>query len=312
VDGFGGGTEDVAVDPVTGGIYVSADPRRGEGPRGGIWLVRLGPDGAAEKQEVTGGQPAVLRPHGIDIWEDQDRAERRMFVINHDPAGSRIETYRIGPGGRLQWLGGKAYPELPRPNDLAAVGRSAFYAVNDHGSPRARNPRNPFAAENLETLLPLRKASAVHVQDGKAQVAATGLAFPAGIDVSPDLQTLYIGETSVGRISVFARRADNTLERRARHAAGPMPDNLTLAEDGLWYGAHSRLFRFLGHANNPAATTSPGRVEVMDPATGARRVVFRASGDELSTLSVGAPMAGRVVVGSIDQHRIGVCRTAER
>lgn len=307
----------MAVDPVTGGVYVSAgivvaSDHGAPQPRGGLWLMRFGLGGTAVREEVTGGLPREFHPHGIAIWEDSDPRERRMFVINHQPpsGASRIETYRILDDGRLEWLQGRAYPELPRPNDLVATGRTAFYAVNDHGSPRSKNPKNPFAAENVETLLPQRKGAVVYVDETGATIAQPGLAFPAGIAISPDLKWLYVGETSARAIGRYERLPNNRLVRHNTFRAGPMPDNLTLADGEIWYGAHSRLLRFLGHAAWPGSVKSPGRVEVMNPDTGARRTVFRQRGDALTTLSVGVPLGDQVVVGSIDQHTVGLCKAA--
>ena len=301
--GFGAGTEDVAVDPVTGGVYVSAGivvagDRDAPQPRGGLWLLRFGPDGTAVRQEVTGGVPREFHPHGIAIWEDRDRSERRLFVINHQPpsGASRIEIYRILGDGRLEWLQGRAYSELPRPNDLVATGRTAFFAVNDHGSPRSTNPKNPFTAENLETLLPQRKGAVVYVDETGAKIAQSGLAFPAGIAISPELKWLYVGETSARAIGRYERLPDNRLVRRNTFQAGPMPDNLTWSDGRIWYGAHSRLLSFLGHAIWPSSVKSPGRVEIMNPETGARQIVFRQRGAALTTLSVGAPLGDQVVV----------------
>ncbi len=91
------------------------------------------------------------------------------------------------------------------------------------------------------------------------------------------------------------------------HKTGPMPDNLTWTDQGVWYGAHSRLVRFLRHAVSPGVG-SPGRVEVLDPVTGQRRLVLRQAGENISTLSDGVPFGEKVIIGSIDQAKIGVCR----
>ena len=47
---------------------------------------------------------------------------------------------------------------------------------------------------------------------------------------------------------------------------------------------------------------------MLDPDNGERRLVLRERVGVLSTLSVGAPFGDAVIIGSIDQHRIGVCQ----
>lgn len=316
VEAFSGGTEDIVVDPRGSGFYVSADPRREKMGQGGVWLVRQGEDGSWKPTDVTGEVPVPMHPHGFDLWQSPDGKDHRLFVINHGPPGegslttaaSRIEIFKILDDGRLEWLEGASYELLERPNALAAVGPRAFYAVNDHDSPRTARQQNPFAAENRETLSGRRGGSIVFVSDGQAKRAARGgLAFPAGVAVSKDGSRVFAGETSAGRISVYDRSPDNMLTLAFSRKTGPMPDNLTWTDQGVWYGAHSRLVRFLRHAVSPGVG-SPGRVEVLDPVTGRRRLVLREAGKNLSTLSDGVPFGDKVIIGSIDQAKIGVCR----
>jgi arylesterase / paraoxonase len=306
-EGFGGGTEDLVATPA-GDVYVSADPRRGEGGRGGIWLVRRLQNGVVTKEEVTGGSPAIFHPHGIALWRGV--GGNRLFVINHAQARlSQVEVYDIDESGRLIWAPGETSQALKRPNDLVAVGPRAYYVTRDHHAEKSAKAGRLGPAELIENLMGLPIASVLYVEDGKPEPAVGGLAFPAGIAASADNQTIFVSETTTGRITAFERKADNTLTRTKSYRVGPMPDNLTMAPDGLWFGAHSRLLAWLQHFGDPSKP-SPGRVGRLDIASGDSPTMLRQDGVSLSMLSVGAPLGDEIIIGSIDQHKVGFCRRA--
>lgn len=100
----------------------------------------------------------------------------------------------------------------------------------------------------------IQPASLLRVDpDGTVSVAADDLAFPNGIAISPDGETLLVAETFAARITAFDRRPDGTLENRrvwasfldgeaitvndALAAGAPLVDGIALdAEGALWVG----------------------------------------------------------------------------
>jgi len=67
--------------------------------------------------------------------------------------------------------------------------------------------------------------------DGSATVAAEEMMFPNGSVITPDGQTLLVGETAAGRYTAFTIGADGSLsDRRIWSQIGPVPEIGPLAE----------------------------------------------------------------------------------
>jgi len=72
---------------------------------------------------------------------------------------------------------------------------------------------------------------------GEARVVAEDMAFPNGAVISPDGNTLIVGETMAARLTAFDITADGSLENRRVWATleGVIPDGICLdAEGGIW------------------------------------------------------------------------------
>ena len=73
--------------------------------------------------------------------------------------------------------------------------------------------------------------------DGRARVAATDLAFPNGMVITPDGRTLIVGESYAARLTAFDRAADGALGNRRVFAKleGATPDGICLDAEGcVW------------------------------------------------------------------------------
>ena len=93
-----------------------------------------------------------------------------------------------------------------------------------------------FDFEAGETLAPADLA--LVRPDGTVSVAATGLAFPNGMVITPDGTTLVVGETFGARYQAFTIGGDATLsdQRTWAEVPGTAPDGCTLdAEGGIWF-----------------------------------------------------------------------------
>ena len=74
--------------------------------------------------------------------------------------------------------------------------------------------------------------------DGSTTVAATALAFPNGSVITPDGETLIVGQTFGGDYQAFTIGDDGTLTNRRQWAEipGTAPDGCTLdAGGGIWF-----------------------------------------------------------------------------
>jgi sugar lactone lactonase YvrE len=71
--------------------------------------------------------------------------------------------------------------------------------------------------------------------DGKARKVADGIAFPNGMVVTPDNETLIVSESFTGKLLAFDVADDGALARRRVWAEGLAPDGICLDADGaIW------------------------------------------------------------------------------
>lgn len=189
-----------------------------EGPRwhdGRFWIsdqlggrvLTLSADGGFE--EVA----AVTRPSGIGFTAEGHTLVARM----DEPQVVRISgSGTVEPVVHLGSLG-------VRLNDMAV-------------DPLGRMYLGAYPVEGDE----VGRSSIVFVApDGSATIAATGLSFPNGIAVTPDLQTLLVAETKGAQITAFSIGADGSLSDPVAWAPMPGrgPDGLCLDAEGcVWVG----------------------------------------------------------------------------
>jgi sugar lactone lactonase YvrE len=73
--------------------------------------------------------------------------------------------------------------------------------------------------------------------DGSARQVADGVAFPNGMVVTPDNQTLIVAESFAGKLTAFDIAADGSLSNRRVWADGLGPDGICMDGEGaIWVG----------------------------------------------------------------------------
>jgi sugar lactone lactonase YvrE len=73
--------------------------------------------------------------------------------------------------------------------------------------------------------------------DGSARQVADGVAFPNGMVVTPDNQTLIVAESFAGKLTAFDIAADGSLSNRRVWAEGLGPDGICVDSEGaIWVG----------------------------------------------------------------------------
>ena len=73
--------------------------------------------------------------------------------------------------------------------------------------------------------------------EGRVSVAASDLAFPNGMVITPDGRSLIVGESFAARLTAFERKADGALAGRRVFAklSGAVPDGICLDAEGcVW------------------------------------------------------------------------------
>ena len=303
------GTEDVTIDPATGMVFVSADDRRGNRTddaasiQGGIYAFHI--DDTENVIKVSTDAPDDFHPHGISFWSGHDGVNagaKRLMVINHKETGEQnVEIFDVGDAGALTHIESVAFKDMTSPNDLVAVGPSAFYATNDRGY------REGIMA-SLEAYLALPLASAVFYDGLEGGIAVKGLKFANGINVSPDGNTVYIAEVLRRSVGVYERHAPTGRLKFVKSIkVGTGPDNIEIAEDGtLWIAGHPKIFDFLAHAED-ASKNSPTQVISVNPVTdGVKQEIVLLNG-EINAASVAAHYGNKVVVGAVFDEHVMVC-----
>ena len=295
------GAEDIVIDQGSKTALVSSYDRRaveaGEEVRGAIYAYDLE---ARALHELTAGFAGTLHPHGIDLYEEPDGV--RLFVVNHDLEtgnGHSVEifSFRRGELAHLETIQGDL---LSSPNDVVAVGPRSFYATNDHG----RTEGFPRLAEEY---FQLARSNVVYYDGSDFSVAAAGIAYANGIDISRFGHELYVASSTRMKLHLYTREpSDGALAANGTIDLGTGADNVYVDRHGmLWIGAHPKLLTFASHAKKKEKL-APSHVLWVDPDQGYDppiRDVYVDSGEELAGSSVAVPWGSRLLIGSVfDDH----------
>jgi len=303
-----GSGEDILVDRERGFAYLSLMDRKsvvqGKEVQGTVARIDLNATPLVAVPALA-TKPAELRPHGLSLWIGPD-GRRRLFVINHgrkrgvDPEA--VEIFDETAPGEYVHATTVRGPELFSPNDLVAVGPEQFYVANDKAL------GGGLAAGLQQAGI---GASPLSYFDGQAgRYALEDIASGGGINASADHRTLYVAETAGKRVRVLARADDGGVTEVRRIPMDTSPDNIDVAADGsLWVTGHANTLALIRHfiSGSPA----PSQVWRVDP-TGATapEEIYLDDGTNLSAGSVGATYGDLLLVGSITERKIQVCRRA--
>ena len=310
------GPEDFHFDPGTGLVFMTAEDRRGNtndptgassGPKNGLYVLDASPENISDIKAPVSVLPedfGGINPHGLYFWDD-GAGDKRLFVVNHAPSGDEnIEIFQIGDGGALTHLESIAFPEMFLPNDVVAVGPRQFYATN-----YLKHTKPPMAV--AEILLGLPYTSVVYFDGETGRTVADGLGFANGINVSADLQKVYVAEFSKHQISVYDRASDNRLQNRTTIHVPMAPDNLDIDEDGnIWTAGHPKMFDFIDLIEDPTAN-APSMGLVIDPEAKSVEQVFVSDGKEINASSVAAIAGDKLLIGSVYDSHLLICAKPE-
>jgi sugar lactone lactonase YvrE/uncharacterized membrane protein YkvA (DUF1232 family) len=194
----------------------------GESPRwrdGRLWLSDMGANEVVAV-DLEGGSEVVARvpatPMGIGWLRDG-----RLLVVSaldgrllrREPDGSLVTHADLTGLADHAW------------SDMVVDGRGNAYVGNigfDFGG-------GEFAPGIVAMVTP----------DGSARQVADGVAFPNGMAVTPDNQTLILAESYANKLTAFDIAADGGLSNRRVWAdlGDGVPDGICLDADGaVWYG----------------------------------------------------------------------------
>jgi len=173
-------------------------------------VIALGTDGS---HEVVVAVPSF--PMCIDFLPDGrllvvDSAQRRL--LRHEPGGSLVQHADLSEVSGKPW------------NDIVVDDRGNAY-VNNIGFDF---PEGDFAPGLVVLVTP----------EGRVAQIADGLAFPNGMAIAPDGQTLIVAESYADRLTAYDIGGDGALDNRRVWAETPgdHPDGICIdAEGAVWY-----------------------------------------------------------------------------
>ncbi len=304
------GSEDITIDQRLGLAYIGADDRRAylltgdlsNVPNGGLWSLDLSTPNSkirALEYEIDG----PFHPHGIALYQQDGINE--LYVINHiTPTEHEVNVFTIDSPTKLTLRARHTSDTMISPNDLTVVAQDQFLFTNDHGSPRHT------IMEKLEDYMGLPFGSVVFYDGTNGHTVAEGLRYPNGITLSADGSAFYVAETTGQKIKKFIKGSNElswTESNNINLKTGL--DNLEWDNNGnLLTAAHSRLFDFQDHMNNPEAL-SPSEVIQIDVSGDSMtaKTLLLDMGEGISGASVAAMYKDTLLVGPVFQKHVLRC-----
>lgn len=298
------GAEDITIHPKAGVAFISSDHRRarlrGEQHQGAIYTYDLTVDNP-KLVNATTELAQEFHPHGISLYLDEN-GKTRLFVVNHRLEGDFVEIFDYS-GDKLVHRESLRDPLMTSPNDIVAVGPRSFYVTNDHGNVAA-------LGRTLEEYLRLARSYVLYYDGRQFRIAAQGIAYANGINVTRDGAQIFVAACIGGKIKIYAREADSgALTFLTDIELGTGVDNIEQdAQGNLWVGAHPQLLAFTRHARD-AKNLSPSQVLKISWREKPPKIdeVYLNRGDEISGSSVAAVYGNKLLIGSVFEEDFLLC-----
>lgn len=292
------GPEDIDLDSRRGVAFLSSLDRTAPDTRGAIHRFAVNdPLAAAGWRDMTDGVPEVFRPLGLDYFDGA--GVQRLFVINEATNG--VELFDVAADGALTHIKSFTERRLTSPNNVVAVGPESFYVTNDVKAGR-QSLRGQF-----NFLTRAATGEVFYIEDGTWRVAASGLRFANGIEISGDGRSLYVAETAADTVKVFDRDpASGSLTHRANIAIPGAPDNITVDADGeYWVAAHPKPLAVAMLATRPEAHSPSMVVRIPDDMRA--RTVYVDDGSNFSSSSAAAFLGETLMITGLYERKFLLC-----
>ena len=303
-------SEDITIDPKTGMAFISSADRRTKWSnsshvqKGAIYGLDLKARGP-ELVNLTADFSKEFNPHGIGLWIGEN--VKSLFVVNHRQHGHFVEIFDF-QDNKLIHRESIEGALMHSPNDVIPVGPGAFYVTNDHGN-------TSELGRLVEEYLQLARSLVLYYDGNNFRTVVDGLAYANGINLSPDGKTVYVAATVGQEVCVYDRDKDSgDLTLRHTIDLGTGPDNIEVDERGkLWIGCHPRLLTFVKYSKDPQEL-SPSqvlKVTVQEPKSYTSDEIYLNKGEPLSGSSVAAVFGDTMLIGSVFDPRILLCKLRE-
>lgn len=183
-------------------------------------------------------------------------------------------------------------------NDIVVDGRGNAYVNNPNYDAMGGPPPTGDVAPGFVTLV---------APDGESRVVATDLAFPNGMAVTPDNDTLIVAESHRGRLTAFTIAADGGLSDRRVWAdlGSGAPDGICIdAEGAVWYAdvpnQHCVRVREGGEVAQTVELDRGAFACMLGGADGRTLFVVAAQWPGMAAIADGASWHGQVLSAQVD------------
>ncbi|WP_445496254.1 arylesterase [Photorhabdus sp. SF281] len=292
------GAEDI-VPLQDGGALISSLNRHGNTP-GALYYLQLGQTPLL----LPGDYPTEFFPHGIDVW--QEEGNTWVYVVNHRYQGDRIDVFRFDRAAmRLVYQPALSRSVGKNINDISVIDKTRWLLTRDHAYSGLLG--------RIEDYLRLPLSHVLLIDDSGVHTLLDGLHFANGIYYDRQRKRLYVAETTSGAVSSWAWQqggAAPTLLSRITGLHGV--DNIMPDEKGdeLLVAAHPQLLKLAAYQKD-AKARSPSLVWQLAIAPNGEaehaQVIHQSHGQMLAAISVAAPLAGQVVMGSVFDDGLLMC-----
>jgi len=303
-----GSAEDIQIDRTAGLAYLSVLDRRamieGKDVRGTILKVDLNAE-SLSAIPATANVPDDFRPHGLSLYAAPDEAQR-LFVISHPrDKPHTVEVFERGADGLFAHVETIHNPLLVDPNAIVAVGSRQFYVANFSGA-------SPGIERFIEMYFGRALAEIVYFDGEVMRAVDEPIAFGTGIAASADGGRVYVSEANARRLRINSRDSETGDLVLVEYVdIDTIPDNLNVAEDGaIWIAAHPKPYQLLKHLQDPARQSATQVLRVAGDPQAENRIqeIYLNAGDAISAGSVAALLGKRLLIGSMIEHELLVCR----
>jgi len=296
------GSEDIVIDKENGIAFISSIDRRlylkNKKIKSAIYACFLNRDNCI--LNLTKDIDFDFKPHGISLFRDE---EGRLFiyVINHRDNVEYVEKF-LYDADKLIHIKSFTGNLMISMNDLVVTDNDKFYFTNDHKN-------RSGLLRLLEDYFILSESNACFFNGSESFIAADNINYANGINISLDGKKVYITSTLKKELRIYNRNIETNklqFDRNIKLKTGV--DNIDVdSNDNIWIGSHPKLLKLMSHSKDKN-NKSPSQILKIYSNNYSVKNIYLNDGSEISGLSVGAVYNDIIVLGTIFDDTVYICR----
>lgn len=307
-----GSAEDIVIDQINHIAYLSLLDRqsliRGNNVRGEIGLINLKQRPYTIQSAIKNSTLENFRPHGLSLFG------KTLAAINHPKNRGEelesIEIFSVDKSGQLSHQKTISSELFDSPNAMVLIDEEKFYVGND-------KDLDLSAFEKIQEQMGRPYSSIVYFDGNDVSVAIDNLSSVSGIDLINE-DYLLASETNGKRVAILKRDHESgLLEKINTFSLSGSPDNIKIQGDTILVAQIPSVFALIQHfiaLQNGEYIPSPSKIEKLNWLSDKNdlskeiEVLFASKGNDLSTASVGAMWRDQLLIGSITDKKVYICK----